>query len=86
MEGMQRPRGECPIVKLTRESRGGWGGGIAALPPLAADAGGQAVAGLLDTNHADAVGGGGGGAGEEEEKRLRFGIILMSDEGMWPQE
>lgn len=86
MEGMKRPRGECPVVKLARESREGWGA-IAPLPPLAAGAGGQAVTGLLDKKNADAVGAGEGEGGEDgEEERLKFGIILMCDEGMWPPE
>lgn len=102
MEAAQRPRGECPIVKLTRESRGGWGtpsrtaagvgggveggtgAGAGALAVAAAggvlDEGGVAAA---DTSAAAAavVREEGGGDG-----RLRFGMILMCDEGMWPEE
>eukprot|EP00903_Cladosiphon_okamuranus_P008535 g8194.t1 len=64
----RRTRGECPIVKLTRESRGDWG---AAPPSLAGVARGGESAGSA--------------AGTGEGGRLRFGIILMCDEGMWPQ-
>eukprot|EP00752_Nemacystus_decipiens_P009496 g8490.t1 len=77
MEASQRlPRGECPIVKLTRESRGGWG---TAPRPVAGTGGGGVEGGALEESAGSAA-----GAGEGE--RLRFGIILMCDEGMWPQE
>ncbi|CAM9780552.1 unnamed protein product, partial [Ectocarpus sp. 12 AP-2014] len=74
MEATQPPRGECPIVKLTRESRGGWGA-----PPVVAGGGVGGGAGAMEDGLDDKGGGGEGGG-------LRFGIMLMCDEGMWPQE
>ncbi|CAB1116254.1 GT34 [Ectocarpus sp. CCAP 1310/34] len=83
MEATQPPRGECPIVKLTRESRGGWGA-----PPVVAGRGvgggaGAMEEGLDDKGRGAAVAPAGGGG---ERGGLRFGIILMCDEGMWPKE
>ncbi|CBJ33325.1 Glycosyltransferase, family GT34 [Ectocarpus siliculosus] len=84
MEATQPPRGECPIVKLTRESRGGWGA-----PPVVA--GGEVGGGAGDMEEGLHDKGSGGAAvapagGGREGGGLRFGIILMCDEGMWPQQ
>lgn len=97
MEKAQRPRGECPIVKLTRESCGGWG--VPSDPSGGVGAGvSRKVAGLHEKIQREgrrgfvagleAVERGGRGEEEEEggEKRLRFGIVVMCDEGMWPEE
>lgn len=75
-----QPRGECPIVKLTRESHDGRAlstansggvattGGASESPPRSGEEG-EAKDGV-----------------EEGFKPLNFAIIVMCDEGMWPQE
>lgn len=74
------PRGQCPIVKLTRESRDGW-----AFP--ASESGGDLnTGGALTASPGSGEKGGAWGRGENGFKRLRFAIVLMCDEGMWPDE
>jgi len=80
MEASQQPRGECPIVKLTRESHGGWGV-VPAAAPLAGVVGARGRAEVLDSSASVVIEGGG-----EAAPRLRFGIVLMCDEGMWPKK
>eukprot|EP00903_Cladosiphon_okamuranus_P006685 g6525.t1 len=84
MEAAQRPRGECPIVMLARASNGGWGAAVAPAAPAALPSLAGAVAGGEEAGGAE--GGAAARAGEGDRERLRFGIILMCDEGMWPRE
>ena len=73
MQQAQIPRGECHIVKLTRQSGASWDS-----RPLAA----AAAAG------GDGVGGGSsnGVDGEGRKGKLKFGILVMCDEDMWPKK
>lgn len=77
------PRGECPIVKLTRESRGGWDS--PAPPPEGFDSTGgvEAVTGEVDHGEGEkrVLEPGGGDVGG-----LRFGVVVMCDGGMWPEK
>ena len=87
MEHTHGPRGECPIVKLARESPGGWG----SLPPPAGvlgEGGDRALAAAGGGVQKGAQLGGrrAGEGGGEEEHRSRFGIVLMCDQGMWPEK
>lgn len=89
MEAGQRPRGECPIVKLAKESNGGWNvaAAAAALPsPAGVVAGGEEAEGAEGGARTGNAGSAAAEAGEGKGGRLRFGIILMCDEGMWPGE
>ncbi|CAN0026950.1 unnamed protein product, partial [Laminaria digitata] len=85
MEHTHQPRGECPIVKLARESPGGWG----SLPPSPGGAGSGGGVAEGGSAGGGGAGGGGAGAGEgggEEKQGPSFGIVLMCDKGMWPEK
>lgn len=82
---MHVPRGECPIVKLTRESKGGWDNA----DPFAGAGGRRVVEEVAQNFERSGRGsdsGGGGEGGGEEKRKLRFGIVMMCDEGMWPEK
>lgn len=89
LERTHAPREECPIVKLTREARGGWNAEPAPSQARVAVSEGAFVGGG-SFHAAGGIGEVGNAKGNvtsspNARKKLRFGILLMCDKGMWPE-